>query len=137
MLPDAPVPDGRAVLPGSDAVGVEAVIGHGGHLPPFIRDTNPLERVNRAIGRRADIVGIFPKEQAAIRLAGDSSSSKTTNGSSGAATYRSSRSLRSLRSSRTTAPKRTRRHESSSRPEMPRITRESPLHHLSRLDLSR
>ena len=37
---------------------------------PKLRSTNPLERVNKEIGRRSDVVGIYPNDQALLRLAG-------------------------------------------------------------------
>lgn len=35
-----------------------------------LRSTNPLERLNRRIGRRSDVVSVYPNDAAFVRLAG-------------------------------------------------------------------
>jgi transposase-like protein len=65
------MPPSRTVAPYSPAPAPQAlrqVFRNGRHLPSFIPATNPLERFNREIARRTDVVGIFPDDASVIRL---------------------------------------------------------------------
>ena len=64
------VPEGRRAAPrGRRRICWRSTASRGAHWSK-LRSTNPLERVNREIGHRLADVGIFPNDQAAIRLAG-------------------------------------------------------------------
>src|ERR1700734_1692360 len=64
------VPDGRTVLTEPEALNGcnSSIRGHGGHLPPFIPDTNSIENLNRQIRKSIKTRGHFPDEQAATKL---------------------------------------------------------------------
>jgi transposase-like protein len=64
MLPAPRSPDGRTIREDQPILA-----GHGG-TKSIIPVTNPLERLNKEVKRRADVVGIFPDEKSILRLIG-------------------------------------------------------------------
>src|SRR5215212_5849615 len=68
LLPDAPVPDGRTVLPTRTRVASRRPLGHGRHLRHFIPVTNLLERSLGEVKRRTKVMGRFPGEESCLTL---------------------------------------------------------------------
>jgi putative transposase len=85
-----------------------------------LRSTNPLERVNREIGRRTDVVGIFPNDRSLSRLAASVVTEQNDEWLVGRR-YLSNHSLEAvlIRKTKKTTPER--RPASSPRPEQPTI----------------
>lgn len=65
----SPVPKVAQLLEGAEEDLVAFYRFPPGHWSK-LRSTNPLERVNREVGRRSDVVGIFPNDASVIRLVG-------------------------------------------------------------------
>jgi transposase-like protein len=64
------VPDGRTVLTDPEALNScnDPVRELGGHLPPFIPDTNAIEALNRQLRKAIKTKGHFPNEDSARKL---------------------------------------------------------------------
>ena len=65
------MPPSRTVAPYSPArtpSPSRPVVGHGKHPPPFIRDTNAIEALNRQLRKAIKTKGHFPNEEAARKL---------------------------------------------------------------------
>jgi putative transposase len=87
---------------------------------PKLRSTNPLERVNREIGRRTEVVGIFPNDRSLIRLAASVVIEQKDEWLVGRR-YLSNHSLEAVLDKRREKKTTARRPESSPRPEQPTI----------------
>ncbi len=66
---DAKLPKVAALLADSEEDILAFSASPAAHWPK-LRSTNPLERFNKEIGRRTDVVGIFPDDRSLIRLVG-------------------------------------------------------------------